>query len=65
MMKRNRETDLPTINKELLKALESHFPAQDFGYEESVCKLNYHYGQRSVVNFLKNHYNIQNENILG
>lgn len=58
------QNEFPKIPTALLKALEEAFPPQDFGVSESVCKLNFHYGQRSVVNFLKNKHQIQNESIL-
>lgn len=64
MNERDSFTQMPPIPAALIKALEDIYPAQDFGYDESVCKLNYHYGQRSVVNFLKHTHQIQNENIL-
>jgi hypothetical protein len=48
----------------MLKALDERFPMQDFGQTSDITKLNFHYGQRSVINFLKSEYAIQNENIL-
>ena len=37
----------------MLKALDERFPMQDFGQTDDITKLNFHYGQRSVINFLK------------
>jgi hypothetical protein len=56
--------EFPTVNKTLLKALDERFPMKDFGQTDDINKLNFHYGQRSVISFLKAQYNIQNENIL-
>lgn len=54
----------PKISKTLLNSLEEHFPCRDFSPTNDVAELNYHYGQRSVLQFLKHQYKIQNENIL-
>lgn len=64
MMERNSETELPLITKSLIEALESIYPAKDFTPSADQSSLMYHYGQRSVVNFLKHQYKIQNENLL-
>jgi hypothetical protein len=56
--------EFPTITKAVLKALEERFPMKDFGQTNDINKLNFHYGQRSVLSFLKSEYNIQNQNIL-
>ena len=55
---------LPLIKKELLESLEAVFPNKDFNTDVTLRQLDYHYGQRSVINFLKLKYNEQNENIL-
>tara|TARA_S200002703_G_scaffold143284_1_gene136221 strand:- start:88 stop:282 length:195 start_codon:yes stop_codon:yes gene_type:complete len=56
--------EFPKVTKAMLKALDERFPMQDFGQTDDITKLNFHYGQRSVINFLKSEYHIQNENIL-
>ena len=56
--------EFPKVTKAMLKALDERFPMQDFGQTNDITKLNFHYGQRSVINFLKSEYAIQNENIL-
>lgn len=58
------EQDFPTVTLSLLKAIEERFPAIDFAPSERISELNYHYGQRSVLSFLKSQYEIQNENVL-
>lgn len=58
-------TRLPNIPKELLDKLEECFPAQDYGPTVSVDKIRYHSGQRSVITFLRHHYERQqSKNIL-
>lgn len=64
MKESNSFTQFPTVSPVLVKALEETFPSQDFTPEKGVRELDYHYGQRSVVNFLKHTAQIQNENIL-
>jgi hypothetical protein len=64
MNARSSYTNLPPISAALIKSLEEVYPSQDFTPSKGVRDLDYHYGQRSVVNFLKHTYQIQNENIL-
>lgn len=60
----NDNDTFPPVSAALIKHLEEAFPAQDFNTSTGVRELDFHYGQRSVVNFLKHTYQIQNENIL-
>ena len=55
--------EFPTITPALLKAMENSFPQTDFGYNAEMSKLMFHYGQRSVINFLKSKHDQQNENL--
>lgn len=57
-------TELPPISATLIKCLEEVYPPQDFTPSKGIRELDFYYGQRSVVNFLKHSYQIQNENIL-
>ena len=64
-MKIEDTKQFPKLSKVLVKTLdEDIFPAKDFPATNDVAKLNYHYGQRSVIQYLKHQYKIQNENIL-
>lgn len=63
-MDRNGKTEIPYIDPNLVKALEEVFPQSDFTTSTGVRDLDFHYGQRSVINYLKHHIQIQNENIL-
>ena len=56
--------NFPLISKELVNAIEECFPQRDFGSQTDHNILVFHYGKRSVVNFLRSKYNEQNENIL-
>ena len=60
----NVETAFPSVSKSLLKSLEEQFPQKDFNTDTSLRQLDYHYGQRSVINFLRHQLEIQSENIL-
>jgi len=48
----NQESFYP-LNSELVKALEERFPMRDFDNNVTLREVDYHNGQRSVVNFLK------------
>ena len=54
----------PQVSKRLIKALDTSFPMKDFDTSMSLRDMDYHNGQRSVVNFLRNQLEIQSENIL-
>ncbi len=54
----------PLIQEQIVSYLESVFPAQDFTTETDYRKLDFHYGQRSVVRFIRSKFYEQNENIL-
>ena len=62
-MKGHGET-LSPISPTLIKELDSVFAAKEFSPENSKDEMMYHYGQRSVIRFLKHHLNIQQDNIL-
>ena len=54
----------PRIPLAVVKYLEELFRSQDFDYRTDLRQLDHHYGQRSVVVFLRSKYEEQNENIL-
>ncbi len=57
--------EVPPLSSALIEALETSFPSRDFTPDElDVSKLGFHFGQRSVVNFLTHHYQLQTETIL-
>ena len=63
-MKNNMDVPFPTVTKSLLDALNEVFPKRDFDTSVSLRELDFHYGQRAVVNFLMNKLKEQSENIL-
>ena len=64
LMKNDSKVSLPTIKPDLLEALDKLFPnkSPELNWSEKECWWTG--GQRSVVNFLRQQYEIQNENIL-
>ena len=63
-MKNDAQESFPNVTKTLVKALDDAFPKRDFDTEKSLRELDFHYGQRSVVNFLKQKLIEQSERIL-
>tara|TARA_X000001382_G_scaffold24160_1_gene15023 strand:- start:222 stop:413 length:192 start_codon:yes stop_codon:yes gene_type:complete len=63
-MKTDVQGSFPNVTKTLIKNLEEAFPKRDFTTEKTLRELDYHYGQRSVVNFLKQKLIEQTERIL-
>ena len=62
-MKIEDTKQFPKLSKVLIKTLDEVFPSKDFPATDDVAKLNFHYGQRSVIQYLQHQYKIQNENI--
>ncbi|QDP58044.1 MAG: hypothetical protein Unbinned4294contig1001_33 [Prokaryotic dsDNA virus sp.] len=62
-MKGRGET-LSPISNNLVKELDAIFAVQEFSPENTKEQMMYHYGQRSVIRFLKHHLSIQQDNIL-
>jgi len=58
------KNSFPTVTSSLLKELNVVFPKRDFPPKEGLRDIAFQSGQRSVVNFLKHQFEIQNENIL-
>ena len=54
----------PFLTKELLQALESHYPQRHPDLSLSDREIWFRAGQRSVVDFLIEHQNRQKENML-
>jgi hypothetical protein len=56
--------DFPAVTKQFIKLLKERFPQKDFDTATSLRDLDFHYGQRSVVNFLESVFKDQNDNPL-
>ena len=54
----------PLVSSELVKALDEVFPPKEFGPEDGLRTMDYYFGQRNIVNFLRAKHAEQNENIL-
>lgn len=54
----------PRVPQGVLEALEEAYPKKDFGPTTSLRHLDHHFGQRSVIVFLRQLYEEQNRNIL-
>jgi hypothetical protein len=63
-MNNDTQENFPVISEALVKELDKIFPMQDFSYTTDPRKIDYHSGQRSVINWLKDKFEIQNDNIL-
>lgn len=63
-MNNDVQSPFPNVTKTIVKALEETFPKKDFNTETTLRELDYHYGQRAVVNFLRLKLEEQSENIL-
>ena len=58
------ENRFPPVTDELIKALDAVFPAKEFSPKDELRDMDYYYGQRNIVNFLRAKNAEQNENIL-
>ena len=58
------QVPFPYVSKELIDKLEELFPKKDFDTTTSLREMDFHNGQRSLVNVLKLNYTEQHNNIL-
>ena len=63
-MMRDTENPAPFLSEEVVGFIEKSFPMKDFSANAKYEEMLYHYGQRSVVRFLKHKLVEQNENLL-
>lgn len=54
----------PNVPQDLVDKLEEVFPMRDYTTKTNLRDLDYAYGQRSVINFLRSKREEQTENIL-
>jgi hypothetical protein len=57
-------TAFPLISMRFIDALEDRFPPKDFTPSDTCRDIDYYCGARSVLRFLQQTYEEQNENIL-
>lgn len=54
----------PFISDELIRSLDEIFPPKEFTPTDDLRVMDYYFGQRNIVNFLRAKNAEQNENIL-
>ena len=54
----------PFVSTELVKELDEIFPPKEFSPKDDLRDMDYYFGQRNIVNFLRAKTAEQNENIL-
>lgn len=54
----------PFVSNELVKELDEVFPAKEFEPKDDLRDMDYYFGQRNLINFLRAKNAEQNENIL-
>lgn len=59
-----KEDTFPFVSNELIKKLDEIFPAKEFGPKDDLREMDYFFGQRNIVNFLRSKNAEQQENIL-
>ena len=58
------DNNFPIVSSELIKALDEVFPPKEFEPKDDLRDMDYYFGQRNIVNFLRAKNAEQNENIL-
>jgi len=56
--------EFPFVSNELVKELDEIFPPKEFSPKDDLRDMDYYFGQRNIVNFLRAKNAEQNENIL-
>lgn len=54
----------PIVSSELVKRLDEIFPPKEFSPKDDLRNMDYYFGQRNIVNYLRAKNAEQNENIL-
>ena len=54
----------PFVSNELVKELDEIFPPKEFSPKDDLRQMDYYFGQRNIVNYLRAKNAEQNENIL-
>ena len=58
------DRSFPVVSDELVKSLDEVFPAKEYSPKDDLRDMDYYYGQRNIVNFLRAKNAEQQENIL-
>tara|TARA_B100001057_G_scaffold251061_1_gene251274 strand:- start:592 stop:786 length:195 start_codon:yes stop_codon:yes gene_type:complete len=54
----------PIVSSELVKRLDEVFPPKEFSPKDDLRQMDYYFGQRNIVNYLRAKNAEQQENIL-
>ena len=54
----------PIVSSKLIKELDEIFPPKDFTTKDILRDMDYHFGERNIINFLRAKHAEQSENIL-
>ncbi len=54
----------PVVSSELVKKLDDIFPPKEFSPKDELRDMDYYFGQRNIINFLRAKNAEQNENLL-
>ena len=58
------DNSFPFVSTELVKELDEVFPPKEFEPTDELRQMDYYFGQRNLINFLRAKNAEQNENIL-
>ena len=58
------DEQFPLVSSELVKRLNEVFPPKEFSPKDDLRTMDYYFGQRNIVNYLRAKNAEQNENIL-
>tara|TARA_R100000734_G_C3229672_1_gene38158 strand:+ start:110 stop:301 length:192 start_codon:yes stop_codon:yes gene_type:complete len=56
--------EFPFVSNELVNELDEIFPPKEFSPKDDLRDMDYYFGQRNIINFLRAKHAEQNENIL-
>jgi|TARA_R100000278_G_scaffold16016_1_gene16364 hypothetical protein len=58
------DNTFPVVSSELVKKLDDIFPPKEFSPKDELRDMDYYFGQRNIINFLRAKNAEQNENLL-
>ena len=58
------DNTFPVVSSELVKKLDDIFPPKEFTPKDELRDMDYYFGQRNIINFLRAKNAEQHENLL-
>ena len=58
------DNTFPVVSSELVKKLDDIIPPREFSPKDELRDMDYYFGQRNIINFLRAKNAEQNENLL-